>query len=156
MLIKTHILCYTVNPFSKKSVFRSTLIYSISGRYRVQIWHKIDFLFTKQVYNNALYFFGIYYQVCIDKDKRVKIIEINQRLTNSISSIMILGGMRRNEAFYTLHHFTRIALSRWPRLAILQLSFLGLLVHWLNHMSNVIKMDMINDKTHGYVLWQLW
>ena len=69
---------------------------------------------------------------------------------------MILGGMRRNEAFYTLHHFTRIALSRWPRLAILQLSFLGLLVHWLNHMSNVIKMDIINDKTHGYVLWQLW
>ena len=78
---------------------------------------------------NALYFFGIYYQVCIDKDKRVKIIEINQRLTDSISSNMILGGMRRNETFYTLHHFTRIALSRWPGLAILQRSFLGLLVH---------------------------
>ena len=61
---------------------------------------------------------------------------------------MISGDMRRNEAFYTLHHFTRIALSRWPRLAILQLSFLGLLVHWLNHMSNVIKMDIINDRTH--------
>ena len=68
---------------------------------------------------------------------------------------MILGGMRRNETFYTLHHFTRIALSRWPRLAILQLSFLGLLVHWLNHMSYVIKMDIINDRTHGCPLTTL-